>query len=583
MVKMMDKKGISSIVVFVAIMVVAFVLIAITMSDRITGLAKILNRNTDISGGTGLQEDNLYNLIKDYSGKKLYSDVKDLADEFIQKYPESDDIHEMYYIKLYSLIELQEYKLALKHVEEYKDEFEDIWEKFDPEYDPSKDIFTFFDYMFDGDKQLAYEVMGEFMFKDPMMPSSPSNWPHEFLDGTLEWPQLSNYPSYNIKVNPYYFMWYWHLKLTEEIEGCSSDKIKYSFLSLLNNYHMTASENKAFYNHIREEDVCADRFNSLLLEAIDEELRLYNTDQADATKTREDIGDIFEYDEDFVLDDYAPLIDAYLYWMSMDFSSMAADIDLRFLGHYTSGLWYISNVRLSMVLSCVDNGQADTVPNLNPNFDIDTDFEMKITYKGIYNLFNLDGDGTKLRINMEDSTSEEYIGGCMTTMKESYIEAYKNFKKAYDLLEEDVYKMDVDRQTGEWSKSKLGSVEISNMRAYIFPYYIQSAFIYDILEGDDDFTRTTPLLEETYLLHIFGPDNPLVANYEFDEFDTMFYEKTKQNVVVKLNCPEKAEDVDYFVCYEPDDTIALPTISATEIQDKIRIKVNAYKGGESGS
>jgi len=99
---MVSKKGMSTIVVSIAVITVFATLVAIIMGNRIEGLMTIFNNGADI--GTGdVEENNMYNLIKEFLSQGLYQDAKDLSDEFMSKFKESDMLDEVKYLKFYAL------------------------------------------------------------------------------------------------------------------------------------------------------------------------------------------------------------------------------------------------------------------------------------------------------------------------------------------------------------------------------------------------------------------------------------------------------------------------------------------------
>lgn len=99
---MVSKKGMSTIVVSIAVITVFATLVAIIMGNRIEGLMTIFNNGADI--GTGdVEENNMYGLIKEFLSQGLYQDAKDLSDEFMRKFKESDKLDEVKYLKFYAL------------------------------------------------------------------------------------------------------------------------------------------------------------------------------------------------------------------------------------------------------------------------------------------------------------------------------------------------------------------------------------------------------------------------------------------------------------------------------------------------
>ena len=99
---MASKKGMSTIVVSIAVITVFATLVAIIMGNRIEGLMTIFNNGADI--GTGdIEENNMYGLIKEFLSQGLYQDAKDLSDEFMRKFKESDKLDEVKYLKFYAL------------------------------------------------------------------------------------------------------------------------------------------------------------------------------------------------------------------------------------------------------------------------------------------------------------------------------------------------------------------------------------------------------------------------------------------------------------------------------------------------
>jgi len=101
--KMMDKKGSVAMLPVIIIVILGFALVAaVIIGFRLDSLMTVFNRGTDLSP-VEVEEDNMFNLIKEYLNLGQYEDASDLATEFLVKFDESTRVDEVKYLKFYAL------------------------------------------------------------------------------------------------------------------------------------------------------------------------------------------------------------------------------------------------------------------------------------------------------------------------------------------------------------------------------------------------------------------------------------------------------------------------------------------------
>jgi tetratricopeptide (TPR) repeat protein len=102
--RLAKNSSITSLGVMIMVLILTFAIITITVMPHIRNLSETIRKNTDIIV-PGLDEEGMYNMIKSYVIEKQYKEALELSEEFVLKFPESEYIHEVVYIRLFILIE----------------------------------------------------------------------------------------------------------------------------------------------------------------------------------------------------------------------------------------------------------------------------------------------------------------------------------------------------------------------------------------------------------------------------------------------------------------------------------------------
>ncbi|MFT4304308.1 MAG: hypothetical protein ACMXYG_07110 [Candidatus Woesearchaeota archaeon] len=510
-----DKKSMATILPIIAVMIIAFTLIAVNVGQRIFRGSQIVVKGTELPG-VNLDEENLYSLIKDYVDKGFLNDAIDLSAEFIERFPKSDRIHEVYYFKFYSYSVLSRYEEGMTLINSYKHKYIDDYSSFAPLREGPKKFYLFIDYYFDNDIDNAISSLNDlFNYFDVCQ---------HYLFSPLEWPLVNT--DQVPKLNYFSFSWYWYTKLLNSISLCDYnlykkyltcnynirtnnimfDPLIYSYCPGTVQYILLGFINQDLINcengiMRRNIDSCLTHYNSIksTKEFYNFKLEDYLNLVLELHSYKDFIYGFVNYD---ILDENMQNI---VYFYSDEF--VTDNTMAKFIAVYLKGLYHLRKAQVLIDESC---------PNPTTSI-LSQDELLDLLNLGISDEDVLDDNSYYQRIY--DLSKDE----CWNSEISYHYElGYNSFSRANNLLDQDITMVAITSSIPDFNvvdfhedivfddKFLLDDDIKDFYRGSIYHYLLMSSFLYELTNSDTfSFSQTKDLIKTEFPVQRYSQGIPL--------------------------------------------------------------------------
>ncbi|MCB9358635.1 hypothetical protein H6503_01765 [Candidatus Woesearchaeota archaeon] len=554
------RKGSMTIEVVVGLALL-LLFVALTFAGQIPKIIDYSKSSTHLLDTASLNEENLFNFIKANLHDKLYVEAEQLCTEFISRYPSSYRVHEVYYLKLYSLTMQNKHDEIPSLIQTYDSLYPAEKREFD--YKGAANDFEAWTYM----NKTAYHILdreyGDAITEIESKIDIAAGTFDPLLFTTIKWPHVERY---EFPVNSFFFSWYWYIYSIESDKSCELNLIQDNFEVLFSCYsedyqeckeYSTPEYTQAFYSYILDKGLCVEQFSLASLKRFDFNLSLINYNNP--YNIIVDITLLKVFDTNSLFSNYYSVSKDYLLYLKEkvdhpDNIKFKVSVTPKTTSDETMILW-------NLLAGIVKAREADGLLKKDCGDG---------QYKDLADLYSLDGKTDDLKKNLIPGKwlISKSLGNCMDDeIKEKFKESYESFNIAFNSIDTSS-KLDI--VNGAAMKVTLSEDEIKKYKALVYPYLLQSSYINDALNNGFTFTTTDGLLS-IQIDHLDFIDTlPSTHSNEMIHFGELV-QRTYAGNILTSGCSTNSYSKSnyYYLCYIGDNTKLIENI-----KNKIQAKIN---------